>query len=121
MSNYVKTELSEQFRIVAVEFDLEDNRIFELGERINAEYEIAYMNGYNWAAFLRAYLSIYRPSLLELLEEDPEAECYYVTYPLSEKSKEKARELKNIIVYLVENEDEILNFIGEHIDNIEWD
>ncbi|MFA9499607.1 Imm51 family immunity protein [Mannheimia sp. E30BD] len=55
MSNYVKTELSEQFRTIAVEFDLEDNRIFELGERINAEYEDAYMNGYNWAAFLRAY------------------------------------------------------------------
>ncbi len=46
------------------------------------------MNGYNWAAFLRAYLSIYRPSLLELLEEDPDVGCYYVTYPLSEKSKE---------------------------------
>ncbi|QIM66814.1 hypothetical protein A4G16_05225 [Mannheimia granulomatis] len=121
MSNYVKTELSEQFRTVAVEFDLEDNRIFELGERINAEYEVAYMNGYNWTAFLRAYLSIYRPSLLELLEEDPEAGCYYATYPLSEKSKEKARELKNIIVYLVEHEDEILNFIGEHLENIEWD
>ncbi|MDY2947372.1 MAG: hypothetical protein SOS93_06040 [Mannheimia varigena] len=44
MSNYVKTELSEQFRIVAVEFDLEDNRIFELGERINSEYGVAYMN-----------------------------------------------------------------------------
>ncbi len=27
MSNYVKTEISEQFRTVAVEFDLEDNRI----------------------------------------------------------------------------------------------
>lgn len=121
MSNYVKTELSEQFRTVSVEFDLEDNRIFELGERINAEYEAAYMNGYNWAAFLRAYLSIYRPSLLELLEEDPEVGCYYVSYPLSEKSKEKARELKNIIIYLVENEDEMFNFIGEHIDNIEWD
>ncbi|EPY98942.1 hypothetical protein [Mannheimia haemolytica] len=44
MSNYVKTEISEQFRTVAVEFDLEDNRIFELGERINTEYDVAYMN-----------------------------------------------------------------------------
>ncbi|MDD0823078.1 Imm51 family immunity protein [Mannheimia sp. AT1] len=121
MSDYVKTELSEKFRTLSIELDLEDNRLFELGERINAEYEPAYMNGYNWAAFLRAYLSVYRPSLLELLEEDPEAGCYYATYPLSEKNKEKIRELKNIIVYLVEHEEEILNFIGEHLDNIEWD
>ncbi|MGQ8820577.1 hypothetical protein EIM44_04700 [Bibersteinia trehalosi] len=121
MSDYIKTQLSEQFRTIAVEFNLEDNRIFALNERINAEYDEAYMNGYNWAAFLRAYLSIYRPSLLELLEEDPEPGCYYVTYPLSEKSKEKAQELKKIIVYLVEHEEEILNFIGEHLDNIEWD
>lgn len=91
MPDYIKTQLSEQFRTIAVEFNLEDNRIFALGERINAEYEEAYMNGYNWAAFLRAYLSIYRPSLLELLEEDPEANCYYVSYPLSEKAKRKLR------------------------------
>lgn len=121
MPDYIETQLSEKFRTIAVEFDLEDNRIFELGERINGEYEQAYMNGYNWAAFLRAYLSIYRPSLLELLEEDPEAGCYYATYPLSEKSKEKAQELKKIIIYLVEHEEEILNFIEEHLDNIEWD
>lgn len=75
-----------------MEFDLEDNRIFELGERINAEYEDAYMNGYNWAAFLRAYLSIYRPSLLELLEEDPEAGCYYLLLIRFRKKAKKKRE-----------------------------
>lgn len=121
MSVYVKVEILEKFRSVAVRFENEQNVPFSLGERMNEVCEMAYMNGYNWSAFLRAYLSLYAPHLLEGLEEDPEAGSYSAYYLLSSKGKEKAKELSNLIEYLVENEEETLQFLADNADDIEWD
>ena len=58
---------------VGISFDVEAEKPFHVGEQMNAAHEMAYMNGYNWAALLDWYLAQRDPALLEGLEHDPEA------------------------------------------------
>lgn len=121
MSNYVRVEILEASRSVMVIFNNEDAKPFSLGEKMSAICEEAYMNGYNWSAFLRAYLSLNAPHLLDDLEEDPESGGYYAYYPLSSKGKENAKELSKLITFLIENEEETLEFLEHNAQDIEWD
>ena len=54
---------------VGISFDVEAEKPFRVGEQMNAVYEMAYMNGYNWAALLDWYLAQREPALLEGLGE----------------------------------------------------
>ncbi|MCH5689870.1 immunity 51 family protein [Niabella sp. W65] len=90
-----------------------------IGEKMEAINEQAYMNGYNWEAFLNHYLKNNQPKLLEGLDTDSEAGTYVALYDKSES--DKAEQLIGIINTLVNNPDSIYNFLRDHGDNIEWD
>ena len=106
---------------VGVSFDVEAPKPFAVGEKMNAAHEMAYMNGYNWAALLDWYLAQTDPALLEGLEHDPEAGSYAGYYPLSPENEAKAEKVVEIIRSLVEDEEGSCRLVREHGDEIEWD
>lgn len=106
---------------VGISFDVEAEKPFRVGEQMNAAYEMAYMNGYNWAALLDWYLAQREPALLEGLEHDPEAGSYAGYYLLTPENEAKAAKMAALIRALVENEEEACRLVREHGDDIEWD
>ena len=94
---------------VGISFDVEAERPFHVGEQMNAAHEMAYMNGYNWAALLDWYLAQREPALLEGLEH------------LTPENEAKAAKVAELIRALVENEEEACRLVREHGDDIEWD
>ena len=106
---------------VSVSFNSEHEKPHALGEKMNALHELAYMNGYNWDAFLAYYLAENAPELLEGLDRDPEAGSYAAYYELSEENEKKAERFAQIIASLVENGEEACRIVREKGDEIEWD
>ncbi len=106
---------------IALNFNIEDEKIFALGEEMNEIREEAYMNGYNWEAFLNYYLAVNAPEILEGMDTDPEAGCYVAYYADGEENEAKAKRFAEIIVSLVENKEEIFKILREHGDDIAWD
>ena len=119
MTDYVS--ISTYKDTISVYFDVEAEKPFALGERLYAVCDMAYMNGYNWAALLDWHLAQTAPELLEGLEADPEAGSYVALYPLSPENEAKAEQLAALIRALVEGEDELFRILREHSDEIEWD
>lgn len=107
---------------IAISFYNENDKPFAIGEKMNELVEDAYMNGYNWAAFFNAYLEENAPEILEVLEEDPEAGMYsaYIN-EVNENTKALAQKFGDMIEHLMENEEEIYDFLEEHAETIEWD
>ena len=119
MNDYVSTYKYNNW--VGVTFDVEAEKPFAVSQRLNDAHEMAYMNGYNWAALLDWYLAQNAPDLLEGLDHDPEAGSYSGIYPLTPENEAKAEKLAEIIRALVNNEEETFRLIQEHGDEIEWD
>ncbi len=101
---------------------LEDSDVQHLGDMMNEKNPNAYMNGYNWEAFINAYLEYNAPEILEAIETDPEAGMYaaYI-YDVDDDAKELAVKFGKIIQEIIENRDETLEFLDEYGDEIEWD
>lgn len=119
MSDFINVTSGEEY--ISFAFYIENKKIMEIGaemEKINPE---AYMNGYNWEAFLNYYLEKNAPEVLEGMDPDPEAGTYAVYYEMSPENSEKAGKLEEIIEYLIENPDDIYEILREHGDEIEWD
>ncbi len=107
---------------ITVSFDAGVDHIMAIGEMMNGICEMAYMNGYNWAAFLTRYLEVNAPDILEVIDTDPEAECYYAYINrLDAEGREIAARLKKLIEDLFSNEEKIYGFLSENADEIEWD
>ena len=106
---------------VALSFNIEDDIILALGDEMNAVREEAYMNGYNWEAFLNYYLSVNDPDVLKGMETDSEAGTYVAYYVDGASNEGKVKRLADIIVSLVENKEEIFRILRENGDEIEWD
>lgn len=92
-----------------------------VGRKMNEINEEAYMNGYNWDAFLNYYLAENAPDILKSIDSDPEAGTYAAYFEESEENEEKAKRFANIIISLIENEEEIYKILREKGDEIEWD
>lgn len=103
----------------SVYFNIEADEVMAIGEKMQGINEQAYMNGYNWEAFLNSYLHANNPELLDGLDTDSEAGTYVALY--AEASSGKADRLIGIIKRLVNNPDEILSFLKENGEEIEWD
>ena len=73
-TDYVKMFQSEDGTQIDIIFDVVDDKVMAIGEKMNAISKEAYMNGYNWEAFLHYYLAKNAPEVLEGLKEDPEIE-----------------------------------------------
>ena len=119
MNDYVAAIKSEEY--VSVCFYVENDRILAIGEKMNAINEEAYMNGYNWEAFLSYYLTQYAPDVLEEMDADPEAGMYAAHYPLTPENELRAEKFIKVIRSLIENEEELYRIVWEEGEEIEWD
>ena len=119
MADYVKVLKYESG--ITVCFYIEDDEIFAIGEKMNELCDEAYMNGYNWEAFLSHYLKKNAPDLLEGMEPDPEAGMYAAYYSLTPENEQKAARFAELITSLIENEEELYRIVQEEGEEIEWD
>lgn len=117
MSNFAtKNEHEDQ---VSVYFNIEADEIMAIGEKMESIHEEAYMNGYNWEAFMNHYLQTTHPELIVGLDTDSEAGTYVALY--EKVDSDKADKLIVIINELVKNPDKIYSFLIENGNDIEWD
>ena len=119
MADFVR--LTESDDCISVIFDIEDEQVMSLGERLAEICEDAYMNGYNWDALLSFYLRKKMRTLLIGMESDPEAGLYAAYYDDNEENLPRAQALADLIAELVEDGDELVEFVEEFGDEIEWD
>ncbi len=114
--------LQELDDCISVSFDAGNEIIVAIGAKMQEMCESAYMNGYNWDAFINAYLEQNAPEILEEIDSDPEAEMYSVNInDTGDAGKAVAERLKKILENLFDNEDEIFSFLDQNGDEIEWD
>ncbi len=107
---------------IGISFDAGEEPIIQIGEKMNEICDEAYMNGYNWEAFLNSYLSENAPDILEELDTDPEAECYNAAINhIDDEGREMAKRLKDMIEDLFANEEKIYAYLEENAGEIEWD
>jgi hypothetical protein len=90
-----------------------------IGQKMEAINEEAYMNGYNWEAFLNHYLQTNHPDLLDGLDTDSEGGTYVALYDKADS--DKADKLISVINGLVNNPDKIYSFLKDNGEDIEWD
>ena len=109
--DYVK--ILKYGKIINLTFYIEHDKPFEIGEKMNEIYDKAYMNGYNWEAFLNYYLEKNSPEVLERLEMDQEEGIITAYYDNTLENEEKAEKLKNIINDLIENEDKLYKVLKD--------
>ncbi|MEH0155455.1 Imm51 family immunity protein [Limibacter armeniacum] len=121
-NSFVDFFTSEEYQSVTVCFHSEKDIPFKFGEKLNEINEYAYMNGYNWAAVLEAYLHQEAPELLVDLEMMPEAGSCFMSYnQLHESNIDKAKRLVDLINDLVVNERELVDFVKNNGEEIAWD
>lgn len=106
---------------ISITFNIEDEKILAIGEKMNEINDEAYMNGYNWEAFFNYYLEKNAPELLDGMDTDPEADMYCAYYDLTPENESKAQRFAEIITSLIENEDELYRIVRDEGDSIEWD
>jgi len=107
--------------IINITFNIEHDKPFNIGEKMNELCEDAYMNGYNWEAFFNYYLGKNYLEILEEIDFDPEAGMFTAYYDYSLENEIKAEKFKAIIIDLIENEEKLYKVIKEEAANIEWD
>lgn len=121
MSQYIEKTVSEEKNRIYLSFRIEQEKILAIGEKMNEINESAYMNGYNWEAFLNYYVGKYNADILTGMESDPEAGGYYAYWDYSPENEKRADELVAIIQNLIENEAILYKIVAEDGDEIEWD
>jgi hypothetical protein len=99
----------------------EQDGLLSLGEKINAHFEDAYMNGYNWDALIRFYMASIDPNLMEEVETDPEAGMFSAYMSYSPENLVKMKRFKSHILTMLADEASLMEFIKEHYSEIEWD
>ena len=112
----VKHEHDDQ---ISVYLNIEEDVIMAIGQKMEEINEEAYMNGYNWEAFLNKYLQTNHPELLEGIDTDSEAGTYVALFEKSNSNK--ADKLVGVINELVKNPEEIYSFLKANGEDIEWD
>lgn len=120
MKDYYNISVYDDY--ISISLYLEYEEVAKLGEVMEQAEPNAYMNGYNWEAFLNKYLEINASEILDVIEPDSEAGMYsaYIN-DVNEETKALAQKFGEIIESLIENEDIALDFLEEHGDEIEWD
>lgn len=106
---------------VYVIFDVTTQKVMGIGAKMEEICPEAYMNGYNWDAFLTYYLQKQAPDLLVGMDPDPEADMYAAHYAQSAENEARAAKFVELVNALLENEDEIYKLIREEGGQIEWD
>jgi hypothetical protein len=99
----------------------ENDGLYQLGERINARFEDAYMNGYNWDALIRCYVASLDPALMDIIEADPEAGMYSAYMSFSPENLEQMQRFETNLRTMLADEAALMQFIETHYEDIEWD
>ncbi len=106
---------------VEVALFIDNEKIIEIGNKINEIEELAYMNGYNWEVLIDFYLRKEQPSLLEGLDTNPEAGMYVGFYHNDMKGRRKAKKLFETLQSFINDEESLYEFIKKYKEKIEWD
>lgn len=117
MSDFVTVTKHEPS--VSVMFQVEADEVMAIGGKMEAINQQAYMNGYNWAAFLEHYLRSNHPDLADGLESDPEGGAYFAHYELG--NEDKAKRFADVINGLVAKPETIYAYLKENGEEIERD
>ncbi len=120
MSRYIKITTNKDSKKISLCFMIEEHSIKKIGEKMNTINENAYMNGYNWDAFLTYYLSKNYPFVLSEVESGSEPGSYVADFMLKHENVQRAEQLKNIIVSLTEDEDQIYEVLEREGGRIAW-
>ena len=99
----------------------EQESLLALSERINARFDEAYMNGYNWDALIRFYVASIDPKLMDEVKSDPEAGMYSAYMSYSPENLEKMKRFESHVRAMLADETALMRFIEDHYDEIEWD
>ena len=89
-NEYVQIYTNGSGNIVLL-FQNEVEKTLAIGEQMNEINEEAYMNGYNWDAFLNYYLEENAPDILESMESDPEVGSYAAYFEDTAENEQKAK------------------------------
>jgi len=118
-NKYVQVIRSDGY--ISVCFDIENDEIMEIGNRLNEVEEQAYMNGYNWDALIGYYVNANAPELLVGFESDPEAGMYSGYYDNNDENMAKAEKLSDCILKMIEDPDGLCEFVSDNCEDIPWD
>lgn len=118
-NEFVRVIRSDEY--IVVSFDIENEAVMSLGDKLNEVEEQAYMNGYNWDALIGYYLNINAPDLLNGLESDPEAGMYTGYYDNTDENMTKAEKLAECIRKMADDSDKLCEFVEENGADIPWD
>ena len=106
---------------ISVCVDIENDDLLALGERINAEFDEAYMNGYGWDAVIRFYVEQVDPELMNVVKTDPEAGMFSAYMSYSPENLDSMKRFETHIRTMLADEQALKKFIEENRDEIEWD
>ncbi|WBW95225.1 Imm51 family immunity protein [Oceanirhabdus sp. W0125-5] len=116
MSNYFS--IVKQEDSVSGVFNIEEDKVFHIGHKINRINEEEYMNGYNREELLNYYLEEKCANLLDEMDGDSEASTYVAYYPLIKEKIEKSKYVMSLITEFIENEETLYEFIIENNNEI---
>jgi len=133
MADYIKKIITENPKSISICFFIEQNIVIEMGKKIKKTVSntfgkfiirffpnLAFMNGYDWEAFINYYLQKNHPHVLLNMETDPEAGMYVAYYSFSTENEKKSDKLIDIIIELMENESKLLEKIKTDGKLIKW-
>ncbi len=121
MKKYLAKVKHEKSNELSVCFYIEQEKILQIGDKMNEINAEAYMNGENWDIFLAYYLRKNNPDILHGMRSNSEAGMCCVEYEQTSENEAKADKLIEIIESLVENEQIIYAFLKKEGGNIGWD
>jgi Immunity protein 51 len=99
----------------------ENEGVFELGKKITARFEEAYMNGYNWDALIRFYVASVDPTLMDEIGTDPEAGMFSAYMSYSPENLDKMKRFELHVRTMLADEESLMRFVEAHYNEIEWD
>ena len=99
----------------------ENDELFEFGERINKQFDQAYMNGYNWDALITYYVNSVDSDLMAEINTDPEAGMFSAYIEYNQDNLYKMKRFEAHIRTMLSDEAILLKFITDNYEKIEWD
>ena len=78
-------------------FEDEKEKPLAVGQKMYEINREAYMNGYNWVAFLNYYLAENAPDILQSIDSDPEAGTYAAYFAEMKRMRKKQNALRILL------------------------